>query len=162
MPGIAGIISNRPANECQRLVQSMIDCMHYESFYGSGTCFVPEIGVYGGWVAHEDPSQPVNLPSLNGMTELSCFLESVSHFCSSHATVLSENQGNHYGADDLLCLYEKNGASFITQLNGLFSGLLVDRRQQRTLLFNDRYGIERLYYYEKMKRFTSPAKLKLY
>ena len=33
-------------------------------------------------------------------------------------------------------------------LNGLFSGLLVDRRRNLALLFNDRYGIERIYYHE--------------
>ena len=161
MPGIAGIISNRPANECQRLVQSMIDCMRYESFYGSGTCFVPEIGVYGGWVAHEGSFAARQSTFIERNDRALLFSgECFPLFCSSHATVLSENQGNHYGADDLLCLYEKNGASFITQLNGLFSGLLVDRRQQRTLLFNDRYGIERLYYYEKNETlyFASEAK----
>ena len=33
-------------------------------------------------------------------------------------------------------------------MNGLFSGLLIDKRQKKAVLFNDRYGIERIYYYE--------------
>src|ERR1700680_871497 len=53
MPGIVGIISQRPANTCQRLVKSMIASMEHERFYTSGTCFVPEMGVYSGWVALE-------------------------------------------------------------------------------------------------------------
>ena len=53
MPGIAGIISRRSPNECQRLVDAMIGGMKYEPFYASGTYFAPDIGVYGGWVAHE-------------------------------------------------------------------------------------------------------------
>src|SRR2546422_1078193 len=54
MPGIAGIISQRPAEECQRLVESMVASMEHESFYTSGTCFVEEMEIYAGWVAHEN------------------------------------------------------------------------------------------------------------
>lgn len=161
MPGIAGIISNRPANECQRLVQSMIDCMCYEPFYVSGTCFVPEIGVYGGWVAHEGSfaARQSSFIERNGVNLLfsgECF----SSFYSSNTPAFSKNQSDHHGTDDFLSLYIENGESFIIQLNGLFSGLLIDRRQQRTLLFNDRYGIERLYYYKKddVFYFASEAK----
>ena len=51
MPGIVGVISQIPAEECKRLVDSMISCMEYETFYVSGTHFVPEMGIYAGWVA---------------------------------------------------------------------------------------------------------------
>lgn len=160
MPGIAGIISNHPAGECQRLVQSMIECMCYESFYVSGTCFVPEIGVYGGWVAHEGSfaahqSACVERNDVDLLFSGECFPP-----FSSHSTDLSRNQDNSHGVVNLLHLYDEYKDSFITQLNGLFSGLLIDRRQKRALLFNDRYGIERIYFYEKDKTlyFASEAK----
>src|SRR5207253_9483247 len=54
MPGLVGIISQRSSEECQDLVTSMARSMMHESFYASGTFSVPEMGVYGGWVAHED------------------------------------------------------------------------------------------------------------
>src|SRR6266446_8256400 len=54
MPGIAGIISQRLPEECQALVKSMVASMEHEPFYTSGIYAVPEMGVYGGWVAHED------------------------------------------------------------------------------------------------------------
>jgi asparagine synthase (glutamine-hydrolysing) len=45
----------------------------------------------------------------------------------------------------LISLYERLGAPFVEKLNGLFSGLLLDKRRRRAFLFNDRYGIERIY-----------------
>ena len=53
MPGIVGMISQRPPEECQSLVKSMIHIMEHESFYDSGMYSVLEMGVYAGWVAHE-------------------------------------------------------------------------------------------------------------
>ena len=38
--------------------------------------------------------------------------------------------------------------SFVEKLNGLFSGLLIDKRQGKAFLFNDRYGVERVYWHE--------------
>ncbi len=45
-------------------------------------------------------------------------------------------------------------------MNGLFSGLLIDRRQRRAFLFNDRYGVERIYWHETNSEyyFASEAK----
>ena len=161
MPGIAGIISDRPPDECQRLVRAMIDCMQYEPFYVSGTCFVPEIGVYGGWVAHEGSfaARQSAHDERNGLDLLfsgECF----PPFHSSDFPASSEHQGGHHDADELLRLYDDQGDSFVAQLNGLFSGLLIDRRRKRALLFNDRYGIERIYCYEKhgTTYFASEAK----
>src|SRR5277367_6634897 len=54
MPGITGIISRKPAAECERAVKAMTAIMRHESFHTSGTFSVPELGVYAGWVAHEN------------------------------------------------------------------------------------------------------------
>src|SRR5438874_5252510 len=54
MPGIVGIVSQRPPEECQGLVKSMANIMEHESFYDSGIYSVPEMGIYAGWVAHEN------------------------------------------------------------------------------------------------------------
>ena len=39
-------------------------------------------------------------------------------------------------------------AQFLEKLNGWFSGVLVDLREQKFVLFNDRYGVNRIYYHE--------------
>lgn len=150
MPGIAGIISRRSPDECQRLVQAMIDSMQYESFYVSGTRFIPDIGVYGGWVAHKDSfaARQSACDEYNDVTLLfsgECF----PSFHSFGQPVSTENQGNNHNINELPRLYNEKGDSFVAQLNGLFSGLLIDQRRKRALLFNDRYSIERIYCYEK-------------
>src|SRR5438046_2788216 len=54
MPGIYGIISKRPVIERESLVKSMVSSTEYEPFYDSGLFSIPAMGVYAGWVAHED------------------------------------------------------------------------------------------------------------
>ena len=51
-------------------------------------------------------------------------------------------------ASYLVCLYEEMGLGFLERLNGWFSGVLVDLRQQTVVVFNDRYGLNRVYYHE--------------
>src|SRR5882762_3922527 len=53
MPGIVGIISQRPPEECESLVRSMVGSMEHEHFYTSGVYAASEMGIYGGWVAHK-------------------------------------------------------------------------------------------------------------
>src|SRR5204862_3121491 len=56
--------------------------------------------------------------------------------------------------------YEEQGDRFFEKLNGLFSGLLIDKRQSKAFLFNDRYGLERIYWHdtEDAVCFASEAK----
>ena len=60
----------------------------------------------------------------------------------------------------LVHLYEEEGDRFFEKLNGLFSGLLIDKRQAKAFLFNDRYGVERIYWHETKDAifFASEAK----
>src|ERR1051325_389428 len=54
MPGIVGIISRQPVAECERRVKTMVATLRHETFHTSGTFSAPELGVFGGWVAHEN------------------------------------------------------------------------------------------------------------
>ncbi len=72
-------------------------------------------------------------------------------------------QGHSFDSDNasyLIHLYEEMGSPFIETLNGRFSGVLVDLREKHILLFNDRYGFERVYYHEHADglMFASEAK----
>ena len=53
MPGIAGIISKRPAGECEEILRENGRLMEHEGLYTSGRTRCPELGVHAGWVAHE-------------------------------------------------------------------------------------------------------------
>jgi asparagine synthase (glutamine-hydrolysing) len=147
MPGIAGIVSRRPSEECNRLVRSMVASMEHEPFYVSGTYAATELGVYGGWVAHEKSFAAGQVFSTTGGDIALLF----SGECFGDGETTSSQ---------LLHLYQEKGTKFLENLNGLFSGLLIDKRQGKAFLFNDRYGVERIYWHEKNDAiyFASEAK----
>ena len=57
------------------------------------------------------------------------------------------------GLAALIDLYEERGPGWIAELNGTFHGLIVDLREQTVLLFNDRYGLNRVYYHQSAEGF---------
>jgi asparagine synthase (glutamine-hydrolysing) len=54
-----------------------------------------------------------------------------------------------HGASYLVHLYETMGEQFFENRNGLYSGILLDHRQKKAFLFNDRYGMKRLFIHER-------------
>src|SRR6266478_7655137 len=161
MPGIVGIVSQRPSEECQNLVTSMVSSMEHESFYDSGTYSVPEMGVYGGWVAHEN-SFAAGQPFFNERRDV-VLLFSGECFVDPKTRTALRQKGHELGQTAgswLVHLYEEEGDQFFEKMNGVFSGLLIDKRQGKTFLFNDRYGVERIHWYETENAtyFASEAK----
>lgn len=149
MPGIVGMISQQPARRCESIVAAMVGCLDYEDFYSSGTFAAPEMGAYAGWIAHENSfaaGQPFFNEEKNVLLVLSgeCF---------------ADGQAGSFG-DWLVRFYEREGDQFVARLNGLFSGLLIDKRQNKVFLFNDRYGVERIYWHEKEGEFYFASEAK--
>ena len=144
MPGVVGIISQEPPEDCRRRLAAMVRSMCHEPSYEFATCEAPQMGVYAGVVAH---------PGSFGATE------SGANPGGAIDLVLA---GEYFGEPrgSLLQRYEQAGESAIVELNGLFSGLIIDRRHSRALLFNDRYGVERVYVHqdEHATSFASEAK----
>jgi asparagine synthase (glutamine-hydrolysing) len=68
--------------------------------------------------------------------------------------------GSHPSRNLLLDRYEARGIGVAEDLNGLFGVLAVDEERKQALLFNDRYGVERIYVYERgdVLFFASEAK----
>ena len=144
MPGIAGIIGRRRHGECERFVTEMLLSMVHEPTYASVQYFAPERGVYAAWTAHEQ-------------VDAACVAshyadDDISAVFSGECTRDDETAGGRTrainGASAIAALYKEKGLDFVRRLNGLFCGLLVDVRQERAFLFNDRYGLERVYYHE--------------
>ena len=160
MPGIVGIISHRPPEGCETLVRSMVASMKHEGFYVSGTYSAPSIGVYAGWVAHEN-SFAADQVFFNEQHDIALVL---SGEClvdrEVHSTLKRKGHGLEKTNNWLVHLYEEEGERCFEKLNGLFSGLLIDKRQERAFLFNDRYSSERIYWHqtENATYFASEAK----
>ena len=139
----------------------MVSSMKHESFYALGIYPVPEMGIYAGWVAHEN-SFGAAQPFCNERRDV-VLLFSGECFVDPEARASVGQKGCRLGQATgswLVHCYEKEGSQFFEKLNGLFSGLLIDKRRGKTFLFNDRYGVERIYCHETSDAtyFASEAK----
>ena len=159
MPGIVGIISQRSPAECRAFVRAMVASMEHESFYVSGTHFVPEMGVYGGWVAHPN-SFAAGRVSTNEGKDISLLFSGECFPDSDPVANQTKDRDTNSHSNWLIRLYEKEGARFFERLNGLFSGLLIDQRKGQVFLFNDRYGVERIYWHETEDAFYFASEAK--
>jgi len=138
MPGLAIILSSagRDANESD--LNRMVSTMRHEPFYTSGTYVDEDLGVYAGWV-NLPGSYAASLPlrSANGNQLLFFHGE---HLANGEANGLTD-------ARAVLRLFETLGLEALPRLNGWFHGLLVDVRMREAVVFNDRYGMQRLHVY---------------
>ena len=135
--------------------------MEHEPFYASGIYTASELGIYGGWVAHND-SFAAGQPFFNEHRDIA-LLFSGECFVDPETRAELKRKGHELGqaaGSWLVHFYEEQGDRFFEKLNGLFSGLLIDKRRNRAFLFNDRYGLERIYFCETKDAtyFASEAK----
>jgi asparagine synthase (glutamine-hydrolysing) len=161
MPGIGGIISRRSIRECEDKLHSMLTMMQHEPFYRSGLFSVPELGVCAGWVAHEN-SFAANQVFFNEQRSIAILF---SGECFSDPAISSDLRQKGHEVENkngawLPHLYEEKGSQFWETLNGMFSGLLIDRRDGKVFLFNDRYGTERIYWHEAADAFYFASEAK--
>src|SRR5437773_5084556 len=161
MPGIVGIISQRPSEQYAALVKSMVNCLVHEPFYSHGAYIDEELGLWSGWVNHEGSFSDC-LPIWNEKKDI-CLLFSGEDFADQADIDSLRIRGHEFGPNDasyLVHLYEEMGCEFLEQLNGWFSGVLLDFREQKVVLFNDRYGVNRLYYHEHASGFYFSSEAK--
>jgi asparagine synthase (glutamine-hydrolysing) len=160
MPGIVGLITKRPSEWAEPQLQQMVQAMAHESFYTKGTWVDEPNGVYVGCVARKN-SFGDGMPLCNERGDVTLVV-SGEEYPDPEIINRLKQQGHQLRpkqADYLVHLYEEDPA-FPLSLNGRFHGLLVDRRRGTTMLFNDRYGIQRIYYYESKDAFYFAAEAK--
>ena len=135
MPGIVAIVTRMPKRLAQPQLMRMLSTMRHESFYKTGTWIDDSAGVYVGWTALEG-SFADSMPLRNESGD--CVLAFSGEEYSSSA-----GKASSY----LLDLYERE-PEFPRSLNGRFHGLVMDGRSGTTTVFNDRFGMHRLYVHE--------------
>ena len=161
MPGIAGIIDFRSARENASAIGHMVKCMMHEPFYESGTYANEDLGLCVGWV-NRAGSFADCLPVWNETNDI-CLIFYGEDFADRSEIAHLQARGHRFGAEDasyLVHLYEEIGPNFLAKLNGWFSGLLVDLRQATIVLFNDRYGLSRIYCHENTEGFYFASEAK--
>lgn len=138
----------------------MVSCLCHEPFYSSGTWSDPEQGVYVGWVARRGSfgdSMPVR--SEDGQINL---LFAGEEFPEAGLKTNLRQRGHTFSdepASYLVHRYEEE-LDFPRGLNGRFHGVIADRHEGTATLFNDRYGLQRLYYHESKEAFYFAAEAK--
>ena len=114
-----------------------------------------------GWVTHAESFSDC-LPVWNEKKDV-CLVFVGEEFSDGPDIEKLRLQGHTFNAENasyLVHLYEERGIGFLRDLNGSFSGLLADLRENKLILFNDRYGVNRIYLHESQSGlyFASEAK----
>lgn len=161
MPGLVGIISNTPREVIERDLSIMVNCMMHEPFYTSGILNFDSMMLGVGWVNHEkcfsDCTQVWN------ETKDVCFIFSGEDFTERGEIGLLKGRGhdcNIEKANYLVHLYEEKGLKCIEKLNGWFAGVIIDLKLRKVFLFNDRYGMHRIFYHEHKNGFYFSSEAK--
>ncbi|HXY51054.1 MAG TPA: hypothetical protein VEI01_16505 [Terriglobales bacterium] len=160
MPGLVGLITRMPRQRAEAELARMVQALCHESFYVTGTWIDESLGVYVGWVARKG-SFADTMPLSNERNDLVLIFSGEEY--PDPATKRTLKQRGHTfeadGAAYLAHLAEEDPA-FPAGLNGRFHGLLVERGRAKVTLFNDRYGMQRIYYHESKRAFYFAAEAK--
>jgi asparagine synthase (glutamine-hydrolysing) len=160
MPGIVGLITRMPRERAERELRRMVESLCHENFYTTGMWVEESLGVYVGWVARKDSfSDGMPLRSEQGDVVLAFSGEEFPDSGTAHRLKERGHKFDAIGPSYLVHLYEED-PSFPTGLNGRFHGLLTDRSRRTATLFNDRYGMHRIYYHESQDGFYFAAEAK--
>ena len=160
MPGIVGCITRLPRDHAQAELVQMVDALCHEDFYVAGMWAEESLGVYVGWVAQRG-SFSDGMPVRNERGEVVLVFSGEESPEPGTAQCLKA-KGHDFdlsGPSYLVHLYEDD-FSFPAGLNGRFHGVLADRARGTAILFNDRYGMHRIYYHESNEAFYFAAEAK--
>jgi asparagine synthase (glutamine-hydrolysing) len=150
MPGIAGLFGPRPAADCERILRAMMEALRTASDAPAGMCIAPEAGAYAGFVGGP-ASAGVPVAGAHDDGEVAAVFVGE---CFDEAGKAGDVPGNapiagsvtHAEARRAVRDFRAGDLAFLPARNGLFAGVIIDRRRHRAHLFSDRYGSERLYF----------------
>lgn len=160
MPGIVGLITKMPRERAERELHAMMATMRHESFYRTGTWTDETLGVYVGSVERQG-SFADGMPISNEQGDV-VLVFSGEEFPEPEIKRQLKERGHIFdpaGPSYLVHRYEDD-ADVFASLNGRFHGLAADRRRGMVTLFNDRYGMHRIYYHEAKDAFYFAAEAK--
>ena len=118
------------------------------------------LGVYVGWVARENAFDE-EMPVRNERNDVVLVFSGEDYPEPGTARRVREqgHQCKEDGPSYLVHLYEDD-PNFFSNLNGRFHGLVADRARGTATLFNDRFGLQRLYFHEASDAFLFSAEAK--
>ncbi len=135
--------------------------MQHEAWYKSGIHASDDLSICIGWVNHPHAFSDC-MPVVNEAQDLVLILTG-EVFSDPDEIQRLKSKGHQFSDGDashLVHLYEELGDSFFEKLNGCFSGVLLDLRRKRAVLFNDRYGMQRIFVHESTDGFYFASEAK--
>jgi asparagine synthase (glutamine-hydrolysing) len=138
----------------------MVEALRHEPFYVTGTWVDEKAGIYLGWVARKGSFADC-MPQTNERGD-QVLVFAGEEFPDPEDISRLKRGGHQFdpnGSGYLVHLAEEDG-DFPRRLNGRFHGLLINRGDQTARLFNDRYGMQRLYFHESSEGFYFAAEAK--
>jgi asparagine synthase (glutamine-hydrolysing) len=161
MPGLVGIIGQRPAGSLREELQRMAGGMYRRDAFASGTYVDEKLHAYVGWTGHHG-SYADCLPIKSASGDLTLFFAG-EHYApegDEERRAARDSRCSAHKAEVLLPLYRDRGDALFSYLNGFFHGLILDARNSQVILFNDRFGMQRLYYHEEPDAFYFASEAK--
>jgi asparagine synthase (glutamine-hydrolysing) len=160
MPGIVGLVTKKPREWAEPQLRRMVEALRHESFYVTGTWINESLGVYIGWVAREN-SFADKMPIRNERDDVVLVFSGEDYPEPGTARRLKERGHGceESGPSYLVHLYEED-PNFLKNLNGRFQGLVADCARGTATLFNDRFGLQRIYFHEAQDAFYFSAEAK--
>lgn len=160
MPGIVGLQTKMPRGWAEPQLKRMVEALQHESFYVTGTWMDESLGMYVGWVAQKN-SFSDGMPLRNDRGDV-VLIFSGEEFPAAGTDRRLKDQGHRLepGGPSYLVHLSEADPNFPAGLNGRFHGLLTDRTRGTATLFNDRYGMHRVYYHQAKEAFYFAAEAK--
>jgi asparagine synthase (glutamine-hydrolysing) len=158
MPGIVGLITRCPRERADAELQRMLGTMLHEPSYGTGAWSDEALGIYVGWTAHRG-SMSDCMPLIHEQRDLTLVF-SGEDFSGRGRIQALRGRDHTVGQSASYLVHLADEPEFPENLNGRFHGMLADRRAQTVTLFNDRYGMHRIYYHQAPDAFYFAAEAK--
>lgn len=160
MPGIVGLITKMPREWAEPQLLRMVESLRHESFYRTDTWINESLGIYIGWVAIEN-SFADGMPLKDERGDITLIFSGEDYSSSEVVDELrSREHPRSKQPSSYLVHICKEVPDFPATLNGMFHGLLVDKIRGTATLFNDRYGMHRVYFHESREAFYFAAEAK--
>jgi asparagine synthase (glutamine-hydrolysing) len=155
MSGFAGIFGKRADGTSRRELECMMARIAHKPCPAYNHVSNDSFGVEIAWAPGGTPDGVTQVWNAERSITLILRGEEFGTRCGNGSTTAgAEMAARHIGA------YEAEGIRFIGDLNGWFSGILIDYRAGTAVLFNDRYGLSRVYYHESPHGFFFASEAK--
>jgi asparagine synthase (glutamine-hydrolysing) len=156
MPGIVGLITRRPRSQAEQELKKMVEALRHESTYVSRTFIDETLGLYLGWVTRKNAFDDTT--PLQDKDRARCIVFSGEEY-SEHRPAERNSCQESTDLSYLLTVAEAD-PNFPKALNGRFHGVLIDFAKSKVTLFNDRFGLHRVYYHHGSESFYFAAEAK--